>query len=213
VTRLVTEFLEESRRLGFVGPGSVNRHMHHALAFAESVPAPPARALDLGAGGGLPGLVLAVAAWPDTEWCLLDASQRKTQFLASAVAAFGVGDRVEVVTGRAEEAGREPRRRAGYDLVVARSFAVPAVVAECGAPFLSIGGLLVVSEPPEPRAPRWPTEGLHELGLGPACTTEVESGSGPVHLAVMALQQPTGERYPRRSGVPTKRPLFVTCST
>ena len=59
--------LEESRALGFLGPGPVEGHLPHSLAFAAAVEDPPARAVDLGAGGGLPGLVLAALIWPDTH--------------------------------------------------------------------------------------------------------------------------------------------------
>ena len=72
MTDLLTGLLVESRQLGFLGPGPVESHHHHALAFAAAVDEPPARALDLGAGGGLPGLVLAAAIWPDTIWTFLD---------------------------------------------------------------------------------------------------------------------------------------------
>lgn len=194
--------LTRAQRLGVLGPGSIDDHLRHAEAYAGAVEA-PARALDLGSGAGLPGLVLAVGAWPTTAWTLLDASQRRWALLTEAVDALGLTDRVGVVRGRAEEAGRDPSLREGFDLVVARGFAAPAVTAECAAPFLEVGGRLVVSDPPDPHPGRWPAEGLAVLGLeadGPV--------PGPVHLSRLRLAHPCPDRYPRRSGIPAKRPLW-----
>ena len=145
--------LEESRRRGFLGPASINDQITHSMAFAAAVRAPDA-ALDLGAGGGLPGLVLARLVWAGCRWTLLDARAKRCKFLTWAVGELDLADRVEVLETRAEAAGRDPAFRHRFDLVVARSFGVPAVVAECAAPLLTEGGQLVVSEPPaaDPRA-------------------------------------------------------------
>ena len=217
MTDLLTGLLVESRQLGFLGPGPVESHHHHALAFASAVDEPPARALDLGAGGGLPGLVLAAAIWPETTWTFLDAHLRRTAFLREAVETLGLEDRVEVVTARAEETGREIAHRERYDLVVARSFGAPAVTAECAAPLLRTGGLLVVSEPPTTGpdgvgvaslASRWPTAGVAKVGFGPADLVVAGDDQAPVHLARLRRERPVAERYPRRVGIPGKRPLF-----
>lgn len=177
--------------------------MDHSLAFAGLVPDPPEYAVDLGSGAGLPGLVLAVL-WPGSRWALLDANRRRTTFLGQAVAALDVGDRVEVLMARAESVGREPGRRRTADLVVARGFGPPAVVAECAAPLLRVGGALVVAEPPGGAPNRWPASGLQLLGL-------VEDGHATVPVALQRLRQiaPCPDRYPRRVGIPLKRPLFT----
>lgn len=202
--------LERSRQLGFLGPGPIEAHIAHALAFASVVPADPARALDLGAGGGLPGLVLAVRCWPGARWTFLDANVRRTEFLREAVVELGLSERVVVITERAEVVGRDPEHRGGHDLVVARSFASPGVTAECAAPLLSPSGRLVVSEPPATEVDvRWPAGPLTELGLGPAAAEAVPLPDGSVvHLATLLLTSPAPDRYPRRVGIPAKRPLF-----
>jgi 16S rRNA (guanine527-N7)-methyltransferase len=194
--------LEQARDLGFLGPGPVEPHIEHALVFTAAVPEPPEQALDLGSGGGVPGLVLALH-WQASRWTLLDAGQRRTAFLHSAVAELALTGRVEVLAGRAETAGRIPEQRGAYDLVVARSFGRPAVTAECAAPFLQVGGLLVVSEPPAPAADRWPKKPLAELGLEPAHPVE-----GPPHFQILKQRAPCPDQYPRRIGVPGKRPLW-----
>lgn len=196
--------LEESRALGFLGPGPVEGHLPHSLAFAAAVEDPPARAVDLGAGGGLPGLVLAALIWPDTHWVFVEAQQKRGVFLTEAVSDLGLEHRVDVLIERAEVVGRDEAHRGQYDLVVARSFGRPAVVAECAAPLLRVGGSLVVSEPPAGSEGRWSAEGLTELGFG-AVVPSVADGN---HLVRCPLASPTPDRYPRRVGQPTKRPLF-----
>lgn len=191
--------LEEARDLGFLGPGPVEVHLDHARAYLAILDGTFGEALDLGTGGGVPGLVLA-AERPDLGWTFLDAIARRTAFLERAVASLGLA--VTVLTGRAEEAGRRPELRGRHAAVVARSFAAPAVTAECAAPFLAVGGRLVVSEPPE-GGDRWPAGGLAELGLGPMTTL-----AGPPSLAVGIMTRTCPERYPRRTGVPAKRPLW-----
>lgn len=192
--------LERSRALGFLGPGAASAQRHHAEAFVAVLPEAPAVAVDLGSGGGVPGLVLA-AALPQIRWVLVDAMSKRTAFLTEAVAELGWGERVEVVTGRAEEFARA--RRGTVDLVVARSFGPPAVTAECSAPLLRQGGMLVVSEPPGSNGVRWPADGLAELGLA-----LVDVVSGPPTFVRLRAAEPCPQQYPRRNGVPAKRPLF-----
>ena len=198
--------LEEARSAGFLGPGPVEPHIEHALAFVGDLAA-PALALDLGSGAGVPGLALAWLAWPDSHWVLLDAGQRRAVFLAEAIEQLGLEDRVRVVRARAEEAGRDPELRATCDLVTSRGFGPPAVVAECAAPFLRVGGQLVVSEPPGGAPSRWPAPELQVLGLEPALEGANEAPSGPA-MARFILATPCPDRYPRRVGIPAKRPLF-----
>jgi 16S rRNA (guanine527-N7)-methyltransferase len=214
--------LEEARAAGFLGPGPVDTHLRHAEGFVAVCrrlwpdgPTPPVL-LDLGSGGGLPGLVVATR-WPEATLVLLDAQGRRTAFLSDAVRRLGLGARVSVRQGRAEAAGRDPLLRGHFDGVLARSFGRPAVVAECAAPLLGSGGWLVVSEPPgsppdrPPDLPsdpsgealRWPAQPLRQLGLVPG--ELVHEG---FDYQTLRQAEPCPERFPRRDGVPAKRPLF-----
>jgi 16S rRNA (guanine527-N7)-methyltransferase len=143
--------------------------------------------------------------WPASSWVLLDSAERRCAYLVEAVERMAIGDRVAVVRQRAEEAGREPALRSAFDLVVARSFGPPAVSAECAAPFLRVGGRFVMSEPPLDDPPdRWPTAGVAQLGLA-------RTDSPPEarhHFAAFTQQTLCPDRYPRRTGMPAKRPLF-----
>ena len=112
----------------------------------------PGRLADLGSGGGVPGIVLALR-WESTDVALVESSSRRARFLRETVELFGVGDRVVVVEARAETAARDPGLREAFELVTARGFGPPAVTAEIAAGFAQLGGLVVVSEPPDRARP------------------------------------------------------------
>jgi 16S rRNA (guanine527-N7)-methyltransferase len=198
--------IDEAQRRGFVGPGPASRQIDHAVDLAALLGPGAPRILDLGSGGGLPGLVL-LDAFPDSEVVLLDAHQRRCAFLREAIVVLGVESRCSVVEGRAESLAHEPGLRGGFDLVVARAFGPPATTAECAVGFLSVGASLVVSEPPdEAITTRWPDDGLALLGLAPADRLH----HGMATAAKMTLEVPVLKRWPRRVGVPSKRPLWTS---
>ena len=209
VSSSVTAILERSAELGFLGTMPLSEQIDHSLGFVfateSALEQPPRTVLDLGTGGGVPGLVL-LSCWPESHVVLLDANQRRTEFLSGETAGWRGPGGVEVVRGRAEEMGRSTRYRGQLDLVTSRSFGSPAVAAECGAPFLVRGGLMVISEPPDGVGDnRWPVEGLAELGLEVASPVRFDHRFG---FQVLRKSAQTPDRYPRRVGVPAKRPLF-----
>lgn len=161
----------------------------------------PTRIADLGTGGGVPGLVLALA-FPQADSFFIESMVKRAGFLRRAVEELGLA-RITVLELRAEVAGRDPAYRGTFDLVTARSFGAPAVVAECGAPLLRVEGYLLVSEPPDNPPERWPAPNLAELGLGPAAVVSAEP-----RLVAMRQEAVCPARFPRRVGMPAKRPLF-----
>ena len=199
----ILDTLARGRAQHFLGPGPLETHIEHSLGFAACV-LEPATALDLGSGGGVPGLVLARLRWPATRWVLVEARERRCEFLRDEARRLGVIARVEVRTERAEVAGRDPALRGTVDVVVARGFGRPAVTAECAAPFLRVGGHLVVSEPPGGRPQGWTGAGLTELGLE---RTAHGPGTGFTYAVFRAVRA-CPDRFPRRTGLPAKRPLF-----
>jgi 16S rRNA (guanine527-N7)-methyltransferase len=217
--------LEQARSWGFLGDGALDVHIAHAHGFgdaAESLQSGPSaqasessggspspgRWLDLGSGGGIPGLILA-HRWSDREAVLLDSNERRARFLEQVVEDQGWAGRVTVVTDRAEAAGRVEGLRGSFSLVVARSFGPPAITAECGAPFLRLGGFLIVSEPPLAERGegvddvRWPAEPVALVGL-----TSVEVWRETFGYQVLRQVKACPDRFPRRVGVPGKRPLY-----
>lgn len=193
--------LERSRALGLLGPGPTSEHIVHGKAMAAALESAPESFLDLGSGGGVPGLVLALC-WPEAKGALLDSAARRCSFLREAIGALGIEDRIEVVHDRAESAAHDPERRECFDAVFARSFGHAAVMAECASGFIKAGGELVVSEPPG-GGRDWPTEQLAELGLaleGPH--------PGARSVVVFRKVRSLDQRFPRRVGIPAKRPLW-----
>jgi len=199
--------LADARRLGFLGPGPVADQVARSLAFATTAGAPPdGLAVDLGTGGGLPGLVLALA-WPDSHWLLIDSNHRRASWLDGATGGLGIATRVEVACERAELLGRGARRQTA-DLVTARGFGPPGPTAECAAPLLRLRGRLLVADPPQGQVDRWPTTGLDRLGLELDSTAVVTTPAGPISITCIVATSDCGPLYPRRVGVPFKRPLF-----
>lgn len=142
--------------------------------------------------------------FPDRRLTLLDGGLRRATWLAQAVIDCGLGDRVTVVHRRAEDAGRDATLRERFPLVVSRSFGPPPVTAECAAGLVSVGGSVVVSEPPGDDPGRWPAGPLAEVGLAPGARVRTAVGL----YQILEKVGPCPGRFPRRIGVPAKRPLY-----
>lgn len=194
--------LELSRRAGFLGSAPVVDHIRHSRDFADHIP-PDSRVADLGAGGGVPGLVIA-ADRPDLVILLVESSRRRSDHLVRLIERLELGGRVTVEDRPAEEIGRDPALRGHFDLVVARGFGPPAVTGECAAPLLRSGGRLLVAEPPNPTPARWSRV---DASLLPLRLTTVHAGESS-HIAELELTQRCPDRFPRRVGTPARQPLF-----
>jgi hypothetical protein len=98
--------LQDAQRAGAIGPGSIDDAVAHSRGFVHGIVALPGwQCVDLGSGGGLPGLPLALDL-PDTQWTLVDAWAARADALARAIVHLGLGPRVSAIHGRAEELGR-----------------------------------------------------------------------------------------------------------
>lgn len=212
----VVSQLERSKRLGFLGDGPVADHVSHAQGLLSAARrGGGGTVVDLGSGGGLPGLL----ALLDPIWervVLMDRSKRRCAFLRTCVAELGVADRVTVAVGEAEWLGRSTEYRNRADAVVARSFGPPSATLECAAPLVRLGGCIVVADPPGGR--QWPPERLRLLGLTLSpMRPSLESGLGPpddevgetaIRMSVFEKTSETDDQFPRRQGVPVKKPLW-----
>lgn len=125
-----------------------HRHIPECVRFAERLPQGP-RLLDIGSGGGLPGIVIAIVR-SDLEVHLLEATAKKARFLTEASEALAL--EVEVHNGRAEELAGGPLRGA-FDLITARAVAPLQKLVGLCAPFLGPGGQIHAI-----KGERWPTE-------------------------------------------------------
>ena len=147
---------------GAIGESSLERAIEHAEQYVHKVPASAGTLVDLGSGGGLPGLVIAVRC-PLLRITLVERRASRADLLHRAVAALEVADRVEVV---ADDVRVLAERSPGtFDVVTARSFAAPPITAKWAAMLLRSEGLLIVSEPPDDDPTRWPAALLERVQL------------------------------------------------
>jgi 16S rRNA (guanine527-N7)-methyltransferase len=193
------------------GEAIQRRHFLESLALLRAleeagVLASPA--IDIGAGAGFPGLPMRIAR-PDLTLSLIEATGKKAAFLESLVKRLGL-DGVTVVRARAEELARDEAHRAAYQLALARAVAPLPTLVELALPFLRLGGYLAT-----PKGSAAPQEVADAAGALQACGGRVEllqpldiGGAGPVPTLVLVRKvAETPDRYPRRPGIPTKRPL------
>lgn len=192
------------------------RHFADSLAVllvVGDLGAEGVRLIDIGSGAGFPGLPLKIVnpAWQVT---LVEATRKKTAFLEHLVAVLGL-EGVEVVWARAEELGRDPRYREQFDLATARAVAELAVLVEYALPLVRVGGRFVAQKGAEVAEELEHARGAIEL-LGGAHVDTVPyvlpRVDGPLHLVVIEKVAPTPAQYPRRPGMPGKRPLGRTKS-
>jgi 16S rRNA (guanine527-N7)-methyltransferase len=166
----------------------------------------PTSALDLGSGGGVPGIVLALAR-PDVRWTLVDSVGKKADAMRGFVDALRLPN-VEVLAERAEVLGRGARRES-YELVAARACAALPVLAEYALPLLRVGGtLLAWKGSPSAEELRSGASASALLGGGaPAVRPSNAPALGDHSFVVIDKLRPTPARYPRRPGEPARRPL------
>ena len=194
------EALGASQRLGFLGAAPLPSILAHAREFVRAIPVEAELILDVGSGGGVPGLVV---AWdrPSAQVVLIDRRETRLDAVRRWVHRLGLADRVTVVVGDATHAARDPRWRGQADAVTARGLGAPGVTAELCRGFVRDGGVLLVSEPPAEgydRQSRWPDDGLARVGWA---WSIAESPS----IARLVAVGPPADRIPRRRSTP---PLF-----
>ncbi len=154
--------LEAIQSRGAIGESSISRAIEHAEQYVRKVPATAGTLVDLGSGGGLPGLVIAVRC-PSLLITLVERRATRADLLRRAVHALDLADRVTVVADDVKVlADRSP---GSFDVVTARSFAAPHITAKWASVLLQPDGVLVVSEPPEDDPRRWPAPMLASVGL------------------------------------------------
>lgn len=212
--RYVELLLDANTRLNLtriVAPDEVARqHLLDALValplFDELA---PGRAVDLGSGGGVPAIPLAIVR-PDVRWLLVDSVARKARVLEAFAEALGIVN-VAVAARRAEDLGRDPERRERADLVTARACAPLPVLAELALPLVRVGGQLIAWKGPL-------TANDEEVRRGRVAIGEVGGGGlrilpagapslGGHTFARVTKLRPTPTRFPRRAGEPSRRPL------
>lgn len=213
---LILEWNERAGITSISDPAEAqHRHFGESLALLHALRGAglvtegiPARVADLGPGGGFPGIPMRIAE-PALNLVLVESSQKRAEFLQVAVDALAL-EGVEVVPQRIEDAGRNPALRASFDLVVARALAAMPVLVEYALPLLREGGVLAA--PKGSRAldelaeARVAIEALGGVALDPIALPVAE-GAPPQTVLLVRREGALDDRYPRRAGMPSKRPL------
>lgn len=195
--------------------GMQRRHFAESLALLAALRAaevvPPGAAtsvVDLGTGGGFPGLPMCIAD-PALRLTLVESVGKKCAFLQAAVDALGL-DGVEVVQARAEDAGREPRLRERFDVAVARALAAMPVLVEYAVPLLRPGGTLAAPKGSraleELEAARGALRALRAEALEPL-TLALPPDVPPQLVLLVRRVGALDARFPRRAGLPSRQPL------
>jgi len=167
-----------------------------------------ARVIDIGTGAGFPGLPLKIVC-PRLKLTLLEATRKKVTFLEHIVDLLGIKG-VEIIHGRAEEWGRKPAYREGFDLVLARALAELPTLAEYTLPFCRLGGMVIAPKGDEVwMEVRAAENALAILGgrLRKVIPVELFGLAEARSLVLIDKVAATPPKYPRRPGIPAKRPL------
>ena len=188
------------------------RHFLDSLSLVKAIPEAvlqSSRFVDIGTGAGLPGIPLKIA-FEGAQGTLVDAAAKKVDLLNDLVTELGL-DSIEAIHGRAETLGHKDGLREGFDLVFARAVAPMPVLVELALPFCRVGGVVVVhktvSAEEEVESAAY---AINTMG-GETTRTVGAAWDGPnsgLKLIVIEKVNPTPENYPRRPGMPSKRPLM-----
>jgi 16S rRNA (guanine527-N7)-methyltransferase len=186
------------------------RHLLDSLTLVQFLAelSEGSQVIDVGSGGGLPGLPLAITL-PHLNFTLLEATGKKAEFLRSCIAQLGLQN-TRILNARAEKAAQEPAHRERYDAVTARAVGPLAVLAEITIPFArapegeSPGGrILLIKGQKATDELADAKQALHMLHAAHAGTIDTPTGK----VVVLEKLRKTPAKYPRREGEPKRLPL------
>lgn len=189
------------------------KHLQDSLALLEIFDLEEGqRILDIGAGGGFPGVPLAIFS-PGAEFVLMDSTDKKMKAVAKIIKKVGI-DNVSTMSGRCEELGHDDKIRESFGMVVARAMAPLPTLLEYAAPFVCVNGIFVAyksrdyKEELDESANAQSVLGLVFTGAIDYELSE-EDGTlvGERSLLIFTKKKALDDEYPRRNGVPKKKPL------
>ncbi len=185
----------------------VDKHILDSLALRQFVSLAGEKVIDIGSGAGFPGLVLGLVS-RETSVTLLESDLRKSIFLADTAAALS-SENITVVRERAEILGQNPKYREHYTLCTSRAVASTRILLEYALPLLTGGGRLYLWKGPKyEKELDEATNALKILGgaFEKAHHYTLEDGEERYLVQIKKIQQ-TPAKYPRKNGIPAKRPL------
>ena len=189
------------------------KHFLDSLTLVLALPQPIGKRdlhlIDVGTGAGIPGIPLKILL-PGIKLVLLDATAKKARFLSHIRDKLGLNN-VEIVVGRAEEVARKTQYRENFELVLSRAVAPLPALVELTLPFCALGGSFIAQkkgaiDPELGQASR----AISLLGgnLREIKRVELEEFTDERWLIIIDKIAPTPQKYPRRPGIPVKKPLL-----
>jgi len=209
-TRELIDWNERVNLTAITDPLAIEmRHFLDSLSVLKAVSLPQgARVIDVGAGAGFPGLPLKIAC-PQIQLTLLEATGKKTTFLQHIISQLNLSQ-TKIANARAEEAGQDSAHREHYDLVLARAVAHMPILAEYLLPLCRIGGRCVAMKGESAAAEIGLAENAMRLLGGrfvQLTPIELPHVAETHYLVVIEKVAATPHHYPRKPGIPSKKPL------
>ena len=164
-------------------------------------------ALDIGIGGGFPGVPI-IIAYPQLKLCAVDSVGKKTEFLSQLSEVINIADRIEIINSRAEEIIKQPDKREFFDIAASRAVSRLNILLEYTLPFVKVGGFFVAY-----KAKTFQEEideakqALSILGGEIVKIADYTLSNEERKLILIKKTKPTPEKYPRKTGIPAKNPL------
>lgn len=180
------------------------RHIFDSLLLVPELKADPdQRALDLGSGGGFPGIPLAIMR-PDMQWTLVDSVAKKVRFLNEVAGSIGLSN-VQALSERAEVLAHQPEHREQYHLVTARAVARLPILLEYCIPFLRVNGFFAAMKGEQANKELKESRRAIERLSVKLMRSQPQPGGG--QLLWFKKRRPTMDKYPRDVGVPSQKPI------
>lgn len=209
------ELLEWNKRLNLTSITDpeqiVIRHYIDSMSVSLALPGGidfRGSVVDVGSGGGFPGLPLALA-FSGVQMTIIESIGKKTRFLEHMVEILQIGKNVELYSERAEALAHRPHLRENFDVAVVRAVGKLATICELCLPFCRLGGRMIAQKKDD----CWPEieKARKALELLGGSIVEVKTPSldelPGIALVVIQKHSPTPNQFPRRSGLPSKRPI------
>jgi 16S rRNA (guanine527-N7)-methyltransferase len=196
--------LETNRRFNVSGADTAEALVPHIVDSLTLVPYVRGPLVDVGSGGGLPALPLAIATGIDVT--LVESTTKKAAFLEAAMGTLGLSGRV--IPQRAELAGRDPAMREQFACATARAVSSAPTVLELTIPLLRVGGAALLQRGRmDDRERNAVVDAAPMLG---AVLDDEMLVDGERRILLVKKTSPTPQRFPRRTGIPEKRPLCLS---
>jgi len=211
--KFITLFIERNKSINLAKINSekefVIKHILDSLTISKFIDFKPnSKVADLGTGGGLPGIPLAIL-FPDTSFTLVDSVQKKIRCVEEFTSRLKLNN-INCLSDRLEAIGQDKKYREQFDLVIARAIAPLPVLLELALPLVKKGGLFIAMKGPGYKEEiNEAANALKQLriGLPKVEKYELPEGIGTHYLLMFRKNKPTPSIYPRRTGIPNKNPL------